>query len=170
MNDHGKYLGGRGFEWRGDWAVRLRDLLAARGFQRLTDYANTRPTSTLSALADDLGVGDVAPLQVQWVLVDEARAAGQLERCARDLLCRRLSGIGGGWPADRRWDTQKSIRRALLAWQGSLGEARYDEVLQRIAVALLDATDIAPGWSPSSPDDPIIVDVFRRFWAERSTE
>jgi hypothetical protein len=164
MSDHGKYSGGQGHEWRGDWAARLRDLLAARGFQRLTDYANTRPTATLDALADDLGVGDVAPIQVQWMLVDEARAAGQLERCARDLLSRRLSGFT--WPADRARDSQKSIRRALLAWQGSLRDADYDVVLERIAVALLDATDIPASWSPNGPDDPIIVDAFERLWNE----
>lgn len=164
MVDYGRYPAGYGYEWRGDWRARLHDLLVARGFQRLTDFVNTRPTATLDTLANELGSGDVAPIQVQWVLAEEAKAADQLERCARDLLCRHLHEVQGGWPASRDWDVQEGVRHALIAWEGSLKDERYEPILERITTAMLDEEEIAPGWLPSNADDPIIIDLFERFW------
>ncbi len=168
MSDHGTYPGGRGYAWRGDWHRRLHEILVDRGFSSLTDFARTRPTATLKALADELGVGDVAPIQVQWVLVEEARAAGSLAACARDLLVRHLFEVSGGWPAERGYGPQTDIRDSLIAWQGSLREERYDSALAQMTRALLDATDIPAGWQPTGPDDPLIVAQFQRYWPDLS--
>jgi hypothetical protein len=163
-DDYGSYPAGRGHAWRGDWRARLGDLLATRGFQRLTEYAATRPTATLRALSDELGGGDVAPIQLQWMLVDEARATGQLERCARELLCRQLHELEGGWPSSRDWDVQEGARHALAAWQGFLTDERFGASMERITTALLDEVDLAAGWLPSSAEDPVIVQLFAQHW------
>jgi hypothetical protein len=164
MIDRGRYPAGQGKEWRGDWRARLRELLAARGFERLTDFANIQPTATLRTLAHELGPGDVAPIQVQWALVDEARAAGQLEGCVRGLLCRHLRESAEGWPSNRDWDAQEHVRNALIAWEGCLPEEGYAQVLAKMTRAMLNTVDIPAGWQPSGPDDQIIVELFEQFW------
>lgn len=164
MSDYGKYPGGHGHSWRGDWHRRMREILAGRGFHTLTDFARSRPVATLKALADEIGVGDVAPIQVQWTLVEEARDAGTLEECARDLLVRQLREVPAGWPTERGYHPQTDVRDQLIEWQGSLREACYDNALALMTRALLDATDIPAGWQPTGPDDPVIVAQFERYW------
>lgn len=164
MSDHGTYPGGRGHSWRGDWHRRMYQILVDRGFSTLTDFARARPTATLKALADELGVGDVAPIQVQWTLVEEARAAGTLEACARDLLVRCLREVPAGWPAEQGYVPQTDVRGQLIEWQVALSEERYDAALDLMTQTLLDATDIPVGWLPTSPDDPIVVRLFERSW------
>lgn len=103
MKDYGKYPGGKGHEWRGEWDRRLLDILGSRGFERLTDFAQSRPTATLEELAAEIGVGDVTPIQLQWKLVEEAKAAGTQEQCARDLLVRECGG-------------SKRVGHPIIAW------------------------------------------------------
>jgi len=165
-SDRMGYPPGRGHEWRGDWGRRIFDLLGARGYARLTDFAAAHPNATIFELARELGVGDVAPIQVQWILVDEAREVHDLERCARDLLNRRIREVGGGWPADQGWETQKKIRGALIAWQGCLKDEKYEAALGKMVDELLDATDIPSGWLPSGADDERIAALFRRHWPD----
>ena len=167
MNDYGKHPGGRGHAWRGDWHFRMKEILAGRGFNSLTAFARSRPTATLKALADEIGIGDVAPIQVQWVLVEEAREAGTLEECARDLLVRQLRAVAAGWPAERGYRPQTNVRDQLIAWQGSLQDEHYDSALAMVTRALLDATDIPVGWQPNGPDDPIVTAHFDRCWPKQ---
>ena len=169
MSDHGMYPGGRGHSWRGDWHRRMQEILHDRGFATLTDFARSRPAATLKALADELGVGDVAPIQVQWVLVAEARTAGDLEACARDLLVRYLREVTAGWPAEQGYVPQADVRHQLIAWQGAFREERYDSALALMTRALLDATDIPCGWQPAGPHDSIIAAVFERNWPRPET-
>src|SRR5687767_14244335 len=162
-NDTKKYPSGHGYEWRGDWGKRISHLLEQRGFRRLADYARSMPTATLDELADELGPGDVAPIQLQWILIDEAREAGELELCARDLMVRRLQGTKG-WPDSQEWDAQEDVRHALIAWQVSLRDPTYDAIMAEMTKELLVSTDIAPEWKPSSADDQRIVALFERHW------
>jgi len=164
MNDHGKYPGGRGHSWRGDWHRRMIEILAERGFANLTAFARTRPNATLGALAAEIGVGDVAPIQVQWVLFEEAKSSGALRPFATDLLARRLHEVDAGWPAGTTYGEQKAVRHQLVAWQGCLRDEAEEAKLAQVTRALLDATDIPAGWKPSGPDDPVIMAVFERYW------
>jgi hypothetical protein len=164
MTDHGKYPPGRGHAWRGEWKERLLDLVRSRGFSSATEFAASTPTRTLVQLSGDLGGGDVAPIQIQWALVEEAKEREAVEYCARDLLVRHLHEVAAGWPAEQGWEPQKAVRRALIAWQGCLRDERHDAVLGRITEALLNGNDVPPGWLPNGVDDPIIVRYFERHW------
>lgn len=73
--------------------------------------------------------------------------------------------VAGGWPASRTWEAQEGAVDALIGWQGSLGE-QYEPILKRIATVLLDEEEIAPGWLPASVDDPLLIELFRRYWDE----
>ena len=163
-DDIGKYPPGYGYAWRGEWGKRISQLFTQRGFHCLTDYARSMPAATLDAMANDLGPGDVAPIQIQWLLIDEAREAGALELCARDLLVRRLQAVPEGWPNGRGWDVQEDVRDELVAWQVSLRDPNYADAMRTMVRELLKSDDIAPGWKPSSTNDPHIAALFERYW------
>lgn len=164
MTDDDKYPPGRGHAWRGDWKARLADLVRARGFSSVTEFAALTPTHTLPDLSNDLGGGNVAPIQLQWSLVEEARRLGTLRHCARDLLVRVLREVTQGWPAERGFEAQEAVRHRLIAWSGSLQDPRFDPLLDRIAESMLDADDMPSGWMPIGVDDPIILRWFDRHW------
>jgi hypothetical protein len=167
MNDDtGKYPSGYGYSWRGDWKQRLSHLLKLRGFIRLTDYARTDPLATLEQMTQALGEGDVAPIQLQWTLVEEAQQADELECCVRDLLVRHLREVPQGWPASRDWDAQEDVGLALNAWQVCLRDPRYNKIMEAIVTAMLNVDDIKPGWLPSGVDDAYIESLFKRYWRD----
>jgi hypothetical protein len=164
MTDYGSYPSGQGFAWRGDWLARLLDLLRAKGFETLTEFVRTKPAATLGELVSALGVGDVAPIQLQWRLVEEARMSKTLRECALDLFVRFLHEANQGWPSDQSWDGQRRVRSALISWQTSLGDEQYEAVAGKIVLELLKAPDVPPGWLPKDVDDPRLVALFDRHW------
>jgi hypothetical protein len=171
MTSPTRYPPNLGFEWRENWQERLYSLVRERGFGSVTAYADSRPGATLVELADDLGPGNVAPVQVEWRMVAEAEASNTIERCARSLLARGLrqylpEGWHLEWP-DVPGDPTTPLFRKLAAFgdvSGALSDA-YTAATRRLRRAF-DAADIPEGWLPTGPDDPVIVDIFRRHWAE----
>jgi hypothetical protein len=166
MTDYGTYPSGRRFAWRATWLERLLTLLRKKGFESLTAFVLERPSATLSELVAELGEGDVAPIQLTWRLVDEARSKDALRECALDLLVRCLRGVEGGWPAEASWEGQARVRIALVRWQSCLEDEAPSAILARVVVDLLDAADIPPGWLPRGVDDPRLVAVFNRHWPQ----
>jgi hypothetical protein len=163
MTDHGQYPSGHGYAWRGDWGARLFDIVRSRGFDTLTAFAQAHPLATLGELTSLIGEGDVAPIQIQRVLIEEARESGTLGQCAKGLLVRLLREVKAGWPPDRSWNSQKAVRRRIISWRVSLGDD-CDEVANRMMRDLLDTLDLPAGWLPSGPDDPVITALFERHW------
>lgn len=166
MSDYGRYPRGQGFAWRGDWLARLLDLLQVKGFSSLTSYVRTMPLAPFAELVASLGEGDVAPVQLKWRLVEEARASNTLRECALDLLVRFLQGNPQGWPSDLSWQGQSDVRSALVTWQLCLDDERHEAVLSKITVELLGATDIPAGWLPAGIDDPRIAALFAKHWPQ----
>jgi hypothetical protein len=159
----------QGFAWRGDWQERLYTLIRERGFSSVTAYVDSQPGATLLELADGLGSGNVAAVQLEWRLIAEAEASGAMERCARSLLARALRGaLPEGW--QREWkdvpgDPSTPFFRkvgALCSLTASLPDA-YEQATERIRDGL-DAANIPAGWLPEGADDAILVDVFHRCW------
>ena len=169
MTDYGQYPPNYGHEWRGDWLARLLDILRTKGFESLTSFARTMPLSTLDDLVSSLGDGDVAPIQLQWRLVDEAQTSRTLRECAQDLFVRFLREAKQGWPSDLSWEGQEDVRSVLTSWQNSLKDEQYEVLANEVVDELLDATDIPPGWLPSGVDDPRLVDLFDRHWPQKKT-
>ncbi len=166
MTDYGSYPPGQGFAWRGEWLERLRDLLRVKGFESLTAFARTMPLATLDELVAALGEGDVAPIQLQWRLVEEARISNALRECALELLVRFLREAKQGWPSELSWDSQREVRSALVSWQTSLSEVQAEVSAGEMEFELLEATDVPPGWLPRGGDDPRLVAVFDRHWPQ----
>lgn len=51
----------------------------------------------------------------------------------------------------------------------TLSEMTTDHVVA-LGTALLQSTALPAGWRPTGPDDPIIVDLFERFWPKDASE
>lgn len=167
MTDYGQYPPNYGHEWRGDWLARLLDILRTKGFESLTSFAHTMPLSTLDDLVSSLGEGDVAPIQLQWRLVEEAQASKTSRECALDLFVRFLREVKQGWPSDLSWEGQEDVRHVLTSWQNSLKDEQYEAIANEIVDELLQATDVPPGWLPGGVDDPRLVDLFERHWPQK---
>jgi hypothetical protein len=172
MSDIGKFPPGHGHAWRGDWRQRLSELLQTRGFTSVSQFADVHPLRSLVQLADDLGGGDVAAVQLETVLLDEARSTGTTERRARDLLARRLATLSGGWPgpaAGRTREQESQVMAALSGWVPKTLPGLTTAHIVAIGVALLRSTELPAGWRPTGPDDPVIVEVFERYWPTDET-
>lgn len=167
MSDIGKFPPGHGHAWRGDWRARLQELVRARGYGSVSEFVDAHPLLSLVQLANDLGGGDVAAVQLETVLVDEARAADIVERRARDLLTRKLAMLSGGWPGPPSARTREEEARVMDALSGwtpqTLPEMTADHVVA-LGTALLRSTTIPVGWRPTGPDDPVVVELFEQFW------
>ena len=166
MSDDGSFPSGYGHEWRGDWQARLLGILGKKGHSSLTSFVRARPLATMNELVAAIGDGDVAPVQLKWRLVEEARASNTLRECALDLLVRFLRGVADGWPSDLSWEGLDDVRAALITWQLALDDEHCDDLLGKMADELLDATDISPGWIPSGVDDPRLASLFDRHWPQ----
>jgi hypothetical protein len=130
---------------------------------------DSQPQASLIQLADDLGTGDVAAIQIEWRLIAEAELAGTMERCARSLLARALRyKLPEGWqrewpgmPGDPSTPIFRKVR-ALVSLIVAMPDA-YEAAAERVCDAL-NAAEIPVGWLPSGADDALLVEVFRRHW------
>jgi hypothetical protein len=152
--------------WEGQWKERVHARLLERDFSSLTIFADARPTATLQELAEELGPqGDVAPVQIEWLLRIEAEDAGRIHRFARSALVRQIHEFfPQGWnraarPAPGPSSPEEWCRsRVYSTWSTEIGE-EHDAVADRVFDAL---EKLAPhGWLPAGPDDPIIAHAFR---------
>jgi len=163
VSDIGQYPRGQGYAWRGDWRQRLLDIVQARGYTSVSEFVDAHPVADLVQLADDLGRGDVAAVQIETALVDEARSTGEVERRARDLFSRRLGALSDGWPGsvtERTADQEARATRALGGWAPhTLPEVTTEHVVA-LAKAMLSSTELPCGWRPTGPDDPVVVALF----------
>lgn len=167
--------------WEGDWTARLAARLNARGFSTVAAFADSRPAASQKELADELAckvdagngamVGDLAPVQIVWALLDEAKERGSVQERARDLFVRDLN-LPDGWPPPEPPEAGKRLIRALTSWAGDIAThlTAYDQAANNFADALLADESIPVGWLPTSVDDPILIDLFRRHWREPSEE
>jgi hypothetical protein len=144
-----------GRPWQGNWKVRLYERVRELGYDSLTAFADARPTSSLVALAEELGEDDVAGVQVLSGLLAEAEQRKQVTRFVRDVLIRMLSqSLPYGWPAVMDDENRFAIAKALGRWFAYTPEthkSRADQVM-----AALRSTPPPPGWRPLSPDDELL--------------
>jgi hypothetical protein len=156
--------------WHPDWRERVQQHVRERGFDTVTAFADSQPTASLLDLAAQLG-DDVGASDVERLLIDEAEAAGAIRRCAMSLLVRRLNQrLPEGWPTE--WTngasgTTMRLISALCSVSTAL-PGRYEHVYDRVINVFLkvkkEGGGILPGWLPESPDDPLLVQLFRDYW------
>jgi hypothetical protein len=156
----------QGFAWRDEWQDRLERLLRQRGLSSASDYASLHPTTSFVALAKELGPGDVAAIQLEWMCLDEAKQSNSVERCARDFLTRILHEFIPGWPRSDDPSIRKRLASGLAAWSSMIGTRLpgYSDATMEMALAALDDSHVPVGWLPTSPDDPVLLDMFARHW------
>jgi hypothetical protein len=90
--------------WSGDWHGRILERVQHRGFKSVTQYVSNRPGVSLLVLADELGPDDIAAVQIESLLVEEAIRTRTIPHVLRDLLVRELHyALPHGWkyPLDR---------------------------------------------------------------------
>lgn len=170
MSEQKKSHPGSAYALYGQWLVRFTNLYKSRGFQSLTSFCAQHPTKTLHELANILAPGDVAPIQIQWMLVDEALETNDFKACAKSLLIHRLYESKEGWPLGNGWEEQTGVRYSLTAWEGIHPDEPYRSAMKAMVDELLDAADIPAGWLPSGVDDPRITKLFDSFWPEHGSE
>lgn len=158
----------RASAWQGDWQVRLKARLAARGFSTTEEFISTQPVKSLVTLADELGPDDVAAVQLEWSYLDDAKLRGTIEHCARDLLVRQLhEKLPGGWTTTRIDMAAVWPRvNAMSAWASSISSRlpEYNEVVSAFSRRVQDENAFPVGWLPANADDPVLMDAFRRYW------
>lgn len=144
-----------GRSWQGNWKARLYERVRERGYDSLTTFAEARPTASLVELAEELGAGEVAGVQVFSELVNEAHRSKRLTRLARGQLVRELSEfLPNGWPAELTDDARTEVAIALGQWSAYTPEPLRERVA-RAGDALM-ATPPPPGWRPLGPDDELL--------------
>lgn len=144
-----------GRSWQGNWKVRLYKRVRERGYESLTAFAETRPTASLVALAEELGEGDVNAVQVFSGLVAEAERSHQLTRLVRGQLVRELSEfLPDGWPPVLDDENRFKVANAIGSWISFTPEP-HKERARQVRTALL-ATPPPPGWRPLGPDDEFL--------------
>jgi len=142
--------------WQGPWKARLYERVRERGYDSLTAFAEARPTSSLVALAEELGEGDVNAVQVFSGLVAEAERSHQLTRLTRAQLVRELfEGLPSGWPTVLDDTSRFEVAHALARWI-SYTPSTHQERARQVMAALL-ATPPPPGWHPLGPDDVLLL-------------
>lgn len=139
--------------WEGNWVERIAERVRAKGFASLLDFSEARPTATFLELADELGEEDVAAVQLEWLLKEEALAKKRFGRFARASLVRSIyEQLPQGWGVGEKVD----FRRAgvYADWRGTIGP-EYNDATDRVFDAL-EAANPPLGWLPAGADDPII--------------
>lgn len=145
-----------GRSWEGLWKVRLDERVRGRGYTSLTAFAESRPTVSLVALAEELGQDDVNAVQVFSGLVAEAEKSHWLTRLVRGQLVRELSEhLPDGWPAVLDDANRFSVAMALSSWISFTPETH--EARARRIMTILLANPPPPGWCPLGPDDELLL-------------
>jgi len=138
------------------WKVRLYKRVRERGYDSLTAFAEARPTTSLVALAEELGEADISAVQVFSGLVAEAERSHQVTRLVRGQLVRELSeSLPDGWPVVMDDVNRFEVAQALAFWFGFTPvthRARAEQVM-----AALRASPPPPGWRPIDPDDELLL-------------
>lgn len=142
--------------WDGDWESRIYRGVRERDYSSVTGFADARPTATYVELAKELG-DDVAVVQLETLLRDEARKGGFTERFARGSLVRLLrehcpDGWGSGDASAFR------AARAFASWVSTLG-VEYESAAERTWGAL-KAQRPPQAWCPESAEDAFLKQAF----------
>ncbi|MBN8230031.1 NUDIX hydrolase [Corallococcus macrosporus] len=141
--------------WRGNWPARMYERVRELGYDSLTAFAEARPTATLVELANALGKGDIAGVQVFQGLVEEAEKSHRLTRLVRSQFVRELSeGLPNGWPPVLDDESRMEVALVLGSWSG-FTPFTHEQRVSQASDALL-AHPPPPGWRPLGPDDELL--------------
>lgn len=135
----------------------IRDLALSRGYSSVTAYAALNPRKSWHDLAEELDA-DLAAVQLQAAIRQEAETAGNLYEYARSSLIRYLhEHLKRGWIADA---TDFEAAFCYGDWSASLGPELSD-FTDRVWEELI-GTHPPAGWLPDDIGDTYLDAAFRR--------
>ncbi|HWU86491.1 MAG TPA: hypothetical protein VN253_04425 [Kofleriaceae bacterium] len=143
--------------WSGDWHGRILERVHQRGFENATQYANARIGVSLLVLAKELGPDDIAAVQLETILVEEAIRTDTIPRVLRDLFVRELrERLPQGWKYPLDEESRVNVVGAIVDWETQLKNHLDDASRFAAGQAFLNA-ELPAGWLPEGPDDPVII-------------
>jgi hypothetical protein len=143
--------------WSGDWHERILERVRQRGFENLTQYANAHIGVPLLVLADELGPDDIAAVQLESVLVQEAIRTNTVPRVLRDLFVRSLrERLPQGWRCPLDEESRFGVVGAIVDWETQLKD-HLDDASRFAAGQAFVNSELPTGWLPEGPDDPVII-------------
>ena len=151
--------------WEGDWRKRLLCRFENSGHECAWAYLAGHPAEPYSLIAAKLG-DDIAPLQIEWLQIEEAREKGAMKTFAMDSLARDLKHfLPTGWRSSARDDFDTA--RAFATWSTRLEQAMPE--LSGTTTAIWNAIEKQipyTGWIPTGPNDSYIQQAFLLEWPE----
>jgi hypothetical protein len=148
-----------------DWRRKLMCRIRAKGFGSATEYVDHCPLAPLHSLAEDLDLPPAAAYGLEQLIIEEAEQSDKMDHCARGLLARNLRiEMPDGWRAPNDDDPRPRQQRAR-AFE-SLAFAlppEYGPAIRRVRDAM-EGVDIAVGWVPLGPEDPVLMELFGSYW------
>ncbi len=140
-----------------------RKALGVAGYTALK-FLDANPGLSESELIDRLGRG-ASGFGLLMTIYEEAEQAGCIREVARDLLVRKIvQKLPNGWASDD--DGRPSAWIGL--WDSSIRRYVSDRQCGKYAANIVRhlTVDHPPpdGWKPQSNDDPLIDELFRRYW------
>ena len=134
-----------GRAWQVNAKARLYERVRELGYESLTAFAEAHPTTSLVELAEKLGSGDIAAVQVFSGLVAEAERSQKVTRLVRGQFVRELlECLPDGWPAELDGANQFRIAKALASWT-AFTPTTHEDRARKAGDALLAAPP-PPGW------------------------
>jgi len=161
--------------WEPQWESRIAERVSALGFSSLLNFVASKPNASLIDLAKHLSISvevedgvranDIAAVQMLWMLLDQAKSTGTVERIARDLLVRKLNEYMTSWPDPGDLRAKKRLGSCLANWSSSISShlPEYSDVTMHMGRILLDE-HMPEGWFPIDALDPVLIDLFHRHW------
>ncbi len=148
--------------WSGDWHDRILERVRQRGFQTVTQYADERPLDSLYVLAKDLGMEDIAAVQVRSLLIEEGIRTRTLPRTSsRSARSRATRGPSRGLEAPLDDATGSEVVGVLVRWRtlSEIGDNLdcFDRESTFKAGRDFMQAELPTGWLPEGPDDPVII-------------
>lgn len=147
-------------EWK-QARSRIAAAMVGLGRPSLTSFIESAPQADLVELAAELAIAGLHSGHLLRRLWEEATDAGELARCARDLLvralCANLQDFNGD--PDR---LALRLENAFFQWRNHL-PLNYHGVADRVRAALLEVPPPLD-WRPRNANDSIVVGLFQQHW------
>jgi len=149
--------------WDGRAKERIYTAVKTRGYTSVTEFADNRPVATFFELAAELGEG-IAPIQILWLLKDEAENAGKIRQFAISSFARRLRElVPEGWNRGPSFEFDST--HAYSCWASEL-DPKYTPDCKKVWRRLKTLPDIQNGWLPACADDPVLSRAFQDCFDE----
>lgn len=149
--------------WGDDWETSVRRRIQLRYHTSLDKWLESRPTSGLVELADELGVPN---FQLALMQLKDAEKAGKIRTAAMDSLCRWIwSRMPSGWQIGPEFSRDKM--RAFSTWGANMvaiPELRRLDPQVNAVMAAFNCAKIPKGWSPTGVNDPVLIEIFELGW------